>query len=333
MEQPEKRKYRVGLIGTGGMGAERAQCISDHPDLALVAVAGRNRQARESLAARHGAAALGDWRELVATTELDGVFIATLPDTHAEIGLGALDHGKHVFVEPPLAIDMAGADSVVEAARSSGLVVRVGHSPVLRPAARVVAQQVERLGGPVLDDVRVHFGDDLRSGRVAGFDVRVTGHPMLYAITLGLPAIFGKGPIDSVRASTRGVGDGPVFENCVATAEITFASGVVTTIAYLRGYEWAGPGWRTVACGNGSVRSVDGTDGVEVTTARGTELVAVPKDDAYETEIEEFVRAIRTGATPTFTLSDAHRVVAIADAAEKSSRSGQAVGLDHGGVR
>ena len=326
MDQPEERKYRVGVVGTGGMGAERAQRISDHPELALVAVAGRNREATESMAARYGATALDDWRDLLATRELDAVFIATLPDTHAEIELSALEHGKHVFVEPPLAIDMAGADSVVEAARSSGLVVRVAHSPVLRPGARVVAEQVERLDGPVLDDVRVHFGDDLRRGRVAGFDVRVTGHPMLYAIILGLPAIFGKGSIDSIRGSTRGVGDEPVFESCVATAEITFASGVVTTIAYLRGYDWTGPGWRTVACKNGSVRSVDGTGSVEVTTAQGTELVAVPKDDAYETEIEEFVRAVRTGATPTFTLSDAHWVVAIADAAEKSSRQAAEAG-------
>ena len=174
---------------------------------------------RTALARRYSVPAFGDWRELIAIKELDAVFITTLPDTHAEITLAALEHGKHVFSEPPLAITMADADSIVEAARSRGLVVQVGHSPVLRPESLVVAEQLERLGGPVLDDIRIQFPNDSRRGRTSGFDIRVTGHPFVYAVTLGLPAIFGKGPIASIRASALGLSNDPLFESCVANID------------------------------------------------------------------------------------------------------------------
>ena len=316
------RKLRVGIIGSGGMAVARSERIADHPDLALVAVAGRNPRTCVALAERYGVPAIGDWRELVTIGHLDAVFVTTHPDTHAEMALAALEQGRNVFSESTLATTVADADAVVDAARSRGLVVRVGHTRVMRPVSLVVAEQVERLGGPVLDDVRIQSVNDLRRGRVEGFDMRISGHPLLYTITLALPAVFGRGRIASIRASAHGVGNGPVFECCVATAEIGFESGVVATIAYLRGFEWTGPGWRTVACHNGSVRVVDGASHVEVTTPEGIETVPIPEADPWRAEIDEFVRAIRTGAPMTVTLDDARRVVAIAEAAQRASREG-----------
>jgi predicted dehydrogenase len=313
------RILRVGIIGSGGMAAARAERVADLPDLALVAVTGRNSRTCAALAERYGVRAIRDWRELVTIDDLDAVFVTTHPDTHAEMALAALEQGRNVFLESTLAITVADADAVAEAARSRGLVVRVGHTRVLRPVSLVVAEQVERLGGPVLDDVRIQSVNDLRRGRVEGFDMRITGHPFLYAITLGLPAVFGRGRIASIRASARIVGNGPVFESCVATTEIVFESGVVANIAYLRGFDWTGPGWRTVACQNGSVRVVDTASHVEVTTAGGMKAVPIPEADPWRTEIEEFVGAIRTGAPMTVTLDDARRVVAIAEAAERAS--------------
>ena len=312
----------VGIIGSGGMAAARAERIADIPDLGLVAVAGRNSRTCAALADRHGVRAMSDWRELVTMDDLDAVFVTTHPDTHAEMAMAALERGSNVFSESTLATTVADADAVVEAARSRGLVVRVGHTRVLRPVSLVVAEQVERLGGPVLDDVRIQSTNDLQRGRAEGFDTRISGHPLLYAITLGLPAVFGRGRITSIRASAHGVGNGPVFESCVASTEIAFESGVVATIAYLRGFDWTGPGWRTVACHTGSVHVVDGASHVEVTTAAGMDAVPIPEADPWRTEIDEFVRAIRTGAPMNVTLDDARRVVAIAETAQRASRDG-----------
>ncbi len=66
-------------------------------------------------------AALGDWRALVDDPAVDAVAIAVPPDLQPEVALRALDRGKPVFVEKPLAADLAGAKSVLERARAAGL--------------------------------------------------------------------------------------------------------------------------------------------------------------------------------------------------------------------
>ena len=306
------------------MAAARAERIARHPDMRLAAVAGRNPATRATLGRRHGVADYADWQALAAMDAIDAVFVTTHPDSHGQMSVFALEHGKHVFSESTLALTAAEAELVVETALSRRLVVRVGHTSPLRPVPRVVAEQVERLGGPVLDDVRIQFPDDLRRGRTEGFDRRVTGHPLLYGITLALPAVFGRGPVAGVRATAHGLGDGPVYESCVVTAEIAFESGTLTHIAYLRGFQWTGPGWRNVACHKGSVLLVDGAGHVEVATSLGHERVPIPHADPWATEIDEFVSEIRTGEAPTVSLQDAVNVVKLAEAAQASSQRGGA---------
>ena len=313
---------RVGIIGSGGMAAARAERIQAHPDLTLVAIVGRNRETRAELTTRLGVALMTDSLRLLAMDDLDAVFVTTHPDTHATLALAALERGKHVFSESTLALSVEDADGIVQTARAARLVVRVGHTSVLRPAARLVAEQVELLGGPLLDDLRIQYPNDERAGRVAGFDLRVSGHPGLSAVMLGYPCIHRRGPIRSIRAWTRLTGVEPQFDTCVARVEITFQSGVVAGIAYLRGFPWAGPGWRTVACRLGAVRVKDGATHVQVLTERGAKSLPVPDADPWAQEIDEFVHAIRDGAPMSVTLDDARRIVAIAEAAQDSSDSG-----------
>ncbi len=314
---------RAGIIGSGRMAAARAARIQAHPDLTLVAIVGRNLETRTELATRLGVPLMGDLLRLLAMDDLDAVFIATHPDTHATLALAALERGKHVFSESTIALSSEDADGIVQTALAARLVVRVGHTSVLRPAARLVAAQAERLGGPLLDDVRIQFPNDERDGRVAGFDQRISGPPLLSAVMLGYPCIHGRGPIRSIRAWTRLTGGEPQFDTCVARVELTFQSGVIAGIAYVRGFPWAGPGWRTVACRQGAVRVTDGADQIQVLTERGTEMVSIPDADPWTQEIDEFVHAIRDGAPMSVTIDDARRIVAIAQAAERSSDTGE----------
>jgi len=323
MSATDSRRLRVGIIGSGGMAAARAERIQAHPGLTLVAIVGRNRETRAELATRLGVPLMGDLLRLLAMEDLDAVFIATHPDTHATLALAALERGKHVFSESTIALSSEDADGILQTARAGRLVVRVGHTTVIRPATRLVAEQAERLGGPLLDDVRIQFPNDERDGRVAGFDPRISGHPVLSAVMLGYPCIHGRGPIRSIRAWTRLTGGEPQFETCVARVELTFQSGVVAGIAYLRGFPWVGPGWRTVTCRQGVVRVTDAADQVQVLTEQGTEMVLIPDADPWAQEIDEFVHAIRDGAPMSVTLDDARRIVAVGQAAQRSSDTGE----------
>ena len=69
-----------------------------------------------------------DYRDLLANPEIDAIFICTPDYLHAEQALAALEAGKHVFLEKPMAIDIPGCDRILEAARHSKGRLYMGHN-------------------------------------------------------------------------------------------------------------------------------------------------------------------------------------------------------------
>jgi predicted dehydrogenase len=120
-------KLRLGVIGTGAFaevchlpGLQRA------PDAEVVAIAGRRRERAEDLATRFGVPHVcGDAAELVEREDVDAVAICTPNALHREHALLAFAHGKHVFCEKPLGVDLAVAAEMVAAAEASGRVHQV----------------------------------------------------------------------------------------------------------------------------------------------------------------------------------------------------------------
>ncbi|APY85319.1 gfo/Idh/MocA family oxidoreductase [Streptomyces alfalfae] len=166
-----KRPLGVGMVGYAFMGAAHSQGwrtvgrVFDLPvEPALAAVCGRDADAVRAAADRLGwAAAETDWRALIARDDVDLVDICTPGDSHAEIAIAALDAGKHVLCEKPLANTVDEAEAMVDAAeraRARGQVAMVGFNyrrvPALALARRMVAEG--RLGA--LRHVRLTYLQD-----------------------------------------------------------------------------------------------------------------------------------------------------------------------------
>lgn len=161
----------VGMVGYAFMGAAHSQgwrTVGHVFDLplrpVLAAIAGRDAHAVRAAADKHGwAAAETDWRALVARDDVQLVDICTPGDSHAEIAIAALEAGKHVLCEKPLANSVAEAEAMVtaaEAARARGQLAMVGFNyrrvPALTYARRLIADG--RLGR--LRHVRVSYLQD-----------------------------------------------------------------------------------------------------------------------------------------------------------------------------
>ncbi|CCK26922.1 oxidoreductase [Streptomyces davaonensis JCM 4913] len=133
----------IGMVGYAFMGAVHSQGwrtagrAFDLPlEPQLTAVCGRNEQAARAAADRLGwASAETDWRELIARDDIHLVDICTPGDSHAEIAVAALDAGKHVLCEKPLANTVAEAEAMVAAAaRNPGRIAMVGFNYRRTPA-------------------------------------------------------------------------------------------------------------------------------------------------------------------------------------------------------
>ncbi|WP_141203013.1 Gfo/Idh/MocA family protein [Streptomyces griseorubiginosus] len=161
----------VGMVGYAFMGAAHSQGwrTAGHAfDLplrpVLAAIAGRDARRVRAAADQHGwAATETDWRALIARDDVQLVDICTPGDSHAEIAIAALEAGKHVLCEKPLANSVAEAEAMVaaaEAACSRGQLAMVGFNyrrvPALTFARRLIADG--RLG--TLRHVRVSYLQD-----------------------------------------------------------------------------------------------------------------------------------------------------------------------------
>ncbi|MCP5152990.1 MAG: Gfo/Idh/MocA family oxidoreductase [Ectothiorhodospiraceae bacterium] len=119
---------RFGLIGYGAWGRFHADAIARTPSGELVAVA--TASADSVAAARHDhphAAVTSDYRELLARGDVDVVSVVAPNALHEAIAVAALDAGKHLVLEKPMATTVAGCDRILAAAARAGRTVNVVH--------------------------------------------------------------------------------------------------------------------------------------------------------------------------------------------------------------
>ena len=157
-----ERRVRVGVVGAGRFAEEcHVPGMQAHPQGEVVALCGRNRERVAAMAARLGVSDVHtDYRELVARSDIDAITVAVPDDLHLPVTLAALEAGKHVFCEKPLAMNADEARRMVEAAERTGLVAMVAftfrYSRALMALRRALREDV--IGVPFQISVQVHWG-------------------------------------------------------------------------------------------------------------------------------------------------------------------------------
>src|SRR5262245_13103952 len=128
---------RIGIVGTGF--AEKVQLPAlRHVDGAkVVAVSSGHRSSAERAAAAFGIPRVCDtFEELAALDDVDLVVISSPPHTHAPAALAAIEAGKHVLCEKPMALDLAEAKRMTDAAEASGKLALIDHELRFHPNRR-----------------------------------------------------------------------------------------------------------------------------------------------------------------------------------------------------
>src|ERR1041384_2463334 len=116
-----------GLIGAGDIARRRvAPAIRESPTSALIAVSRARSDPAASFAAEFGARRWrARWQDLVRDPDVDGVYVATTVDVHAEQTIAAAERGKHVLCEKPMAMTAAECDRMIAARRANRVALGV----------------------------------------------------------------------------------------------------------------------------------------------------------------------------------------------------------------
>ncbi|MDR3050867.1 MAG: Gfo/Idh/MocA family oxidoreductase [Oscillospiraceae bacterium] len=138
------QQFRVGIVGCGGIAnGKHLPALQKLPQVQLVAfcdiVPERAQQAAEKYGAP-GAKVYTDYRELVADSALDAVHVLTPNKSHAPITIAALESGKHVLCEKPMAKTYADAKAMLDAARRTGKTLSIAYQNRFRPDSLYLKQ-------------------------------------------------------------------------------------------------------------------------------------------------------------------------------------------------
>jgi biliverdin reductase len=330
---------RVAIVGSGGMAHARAAHLLEDSRAAITCVASRNPVTGRTLAGRCAAPFLERWEEAVSRPDVDAVCVTTHNDSHAPISQAALDAGKHVLVEYPLAMTLDEADAQIATATRRGRVLHVGHDHVgvgWHLGIKAAAQELGRLmavNGVLSTPTR-------GGGRSVWRNQRLSGPPLMVGIAYVMHLLDLFGPVRWVEGTSTldGLDDAGYYRSSVTTLTAEFRAGGVAQLLYVRGFavprdEQA----HSMMFDNGflSYRGyVSGSHSTEGhltrVTGAGAQRLDFPQVHLAQASRENTIRfldEVLDGAEVRPATSLAREAVAVALAVEAAARSGRRVEL------
>jgi len=323
------KTVRVGVIGTGRIGRLHTEHLSRRiAEAEVIGVSDVNEAAAERCAADFGVPVVTqDYRELLEDGEIDAVVICSSTDTHAQIIAEAAAHGKHIFCEKPIALDLEVIDNALEAVRRAGVKLQIGFNRRFDANYRRVWEMVRdgKIGEPHL--LRITSRDPapppIDYVKVSGglfLDMMIHDFDMArYLIGSEVEEVFTLAAVQ-VDPAIGKAGD-------VDTAIVTlkFENGVLGTIDNSRKAVYGYDQRVEVFGSKGMAQTSNNTPN----NARLSGAEAVCEDlplnffmeryiDSYIREVREFIRSVAEGIEPSVTGIDGKMPVMIGKAARLS---------------
>jgi predicted dehydrogenase len=332
---------RTALVGYGYWGPNLARNLIERPEFELVALCEQDAGCGASFSARYpGIPVCENYDDLLIDGRIEAIVVATPPRTHHELVKRALDAGKHVLVEKPLATTPEDARDLVITASASDLVLMPGHTFVYSPSVMMIRELIET---GVLGEIYFITSSRMNLGKYQTDGVICDLAPHDLSILL----YWLREKVVHVSATARSVFQPGVSET--AFLSLAFESGAAANIQI----SWLAPRKLRQMIIVGSQRMViyDDTNSDEPVRVydRGMDFtppasfgeyqltyrsgdVVIPRVDAAEplsAELADFALAIRTGIAPRSSAALGLDVVNALEGAEESlRRGGEPVDLD-----
>jgi len=335
-------RTRVGLIGCGNIGAAGHLPAYAHiPEAELVAVCDTMDELVQAAAERSGAVAYTDCEQLWERQDIDMVDICLPTYLHRQMAVAAMEAGKHVLCEKPMAHSLEAADDMIKAAQKNNVKLMIGQVRRFDPRYTSIKQQLDEgkvgrpvfirraerqflpfppqawqwdtsRGGGVILDIGVHAADLFRW---------YLGQEVVEVYAVAMPvreAAVAAGSYDHAMITCRFDGGGLAF------AEASWA--------YPQGFGGTLYAQLDVVGTEGKIEYSDRDTNPMLTYTSGTGH-SLPRyfkfmstiEHAFEEEIRHFVHCVLNDKEPLVTPEDARAALEIALAAQRSAELGEPV--------
>lgn len=323
-------RLKIGLIGFGFMGKTHYENSKKNPLIDIKMISSRP---EDDIAAPTGVTLHDNWKAVIENKGIDAVIIATPTFTHKEIAVAAAKQKKHIFLEKPMALNVAQCNHIIKAAEENNVKLFIGHVLRFWPSYSTLKCQIEEDPSLIgdLKMVRLRrlssfpnwsdwFIDKAKSGGVV-LDLSI--HDIDFACSL-----FGKLP-KRVFCTTS---DMVIKKTPVPAISCTTLDFDVGT-AYCEA-SWAGIGNFPFTAdgeiiGDEGLIDVSGNNEAPIRYhgKNSSESIDPYDNDGYYSELDSFAQCILNEMDPAVKGTDGRNAVAVCNAAIKSSKENRPVQL------
>lgn len=305
------RALKTAVIGVGSLGQHHARNFAEiaaDGATEFVGVCDSDEARAKEIAEKNNCEYFTDWRELL--DKVDAVSIVTPTETHCEIACAFLERGVNCLVEKPIALALAEADKMIEAAEKSGAKLMVGHLERYNPAMVALRPEVTKpvyfeihrvspfpnrsLDVDVVLDVMIHDLDAVRW--LVGADVKID---QIHAV--GIPIISDK--VDAANARIE-------FENGTV-ANITASRVGGEKIRKTRFYQTSSYVSLDYAAKTASITSLN-PDAAHPLLGISLNNLEIKDVEPLRAELTDFIDSILNDKTPPITAQDGRRALKLA---------------------
>jgi myo-inositol 2-dehydrogenase/D-chiro-inositol 1-dehydrogenase len=327
----QAQRLRVGVVGCGGIARSHLTNLSASPYGEPYAYMDVNLPAAESYKERFGGEyATSDFEQILDDPKIDVILISSPDNLHSEQAMQALATGKHLFLEKPLATNIADALRVQEAVRAAKgkfmLDLKFRFAPALGAARDFVTQPMMIFGQAVGDPIPAgHWRKNPKMANGIIYDLGPHLYDLMYWFARAEP----------VRIFTEGIPDAEsgLIDNAITTFH--FANGARAVAMFgTAGQSAFTSKWLIELFGGDRNATVHAHAQEAVLRVVGGEVTRPTLPEGRSTggdlgiALNAFLRAIVEDTDPPVSIEDGVRVTRMIDAALRSVESGQVVELE-----
>ena len=341
-----KDKVSIGVIGCGAVARLHAESILAAENATLAGFADVRFESAEAFAKDYSARAYASVEELLADPSVDGVCICTPSGFHTNVALAALEAGKHILVEKPLAVTVEDCDRIIALAkeknRVAGVISQFRFTSSVQSLRKMM--QENRLGQLITGELLMKYyrSQEYYDSSSWRGTWALDGGSMMNQGIHGVDALlYLFGPAESVCGYMDTKTHVMEAED-TSVAAVRFKCGALVVIQSTTSAYKGAPRIISIVGTKGSVMITEDT--IEKCDVEGYSLEPVVEEngtknlghqspmsiscEGHKFQIRDFADAILTGREPAVSLMESRRAVALIQGVYTSARTGVAVKLD-----
>lgn len=313
-------KVNVGVIGVGAMGHNHARVYSKLENANLMAVSDLLKSKAEEVSNEYKVKGFVDYNDILKMPEIEAISVCVPTTHHFNVVMDAIEHGKHVLVEKPIAFTLREAKTMVKAAKDEGVKLATGHVERFNPA---VEKTKELIKNDVIGEVV-----SASAKRVGPFpprikDVGVTIDLAIHEVDI-MFYLF-ESPVSRVYANM-----GSKLEKCEYEDHAEIMSKFKNGIIGMLEVNWLTPykKRKLEITGVDGIIAIDYIDQSINVYGKSTQNVDIPYKEPLKEELGSFLHAVKNNEDPKITGEDGIYSLKVVTAAMKSANDNSPVDIN-----